>query len=241
MLVVTFGRAASQELRERVRAQLVAAERALADPGAVADHRRPGPAACRRATTSSTCGRRRLATRSRPSTPPPSPPPTSSARWCCARSASPATPTPARPSSRTSTTWSPRSSTTSTSRAFARPGDAAVHPRRGGARSRATVVADPHARLEPDDADAGTPRRRGSRFATAVRAELERRKRRLGILGYDDLLSRLAAALDRDDAPAAAADARPVADRAGRRVPGHRPGAVAGARPGLRRRTRRWC
>jgi exodeoxyribonuclease V beta subunit len=37
MLVVTFGRAASQELRERVRAQLVEAEAALADPGAVAD------------------------------------------------------------------------------------------------------------------------------------------------------------------------------------------------------------
>ena len=32
MLVVTFGRAASQELRERVRAQLVEAERALGDP-----------------------------------------------------------------------------------------------------------------------------------------------------------------------------------------------------------------
>src|SRR5699024_8935574 len=35
MLVVTFGRAASQELRERVRAQLVSAEAALADPGSV--------------------------------------------------------------------------------------------------------------------------------------------------------------------------------------------------------------
>src|SRR6476620_3166379 len=32
LLVVTFGRAASQELRERVREQLVAAEAALADP-----------------------------------------------------------------------------------------------------------------------------------------------------------------------------------------------------------------
>ena len=62
MLVITFGRAASQELRERVRDQLVAAERALADPAsadpsdallvhlvsadvsaaAQADHRRPG-------------------------------------------------------------------------------------------------------------------------------------------------------------------------------------------------------
>jgi len=35
MLVITFGRAASQELRERVRDQLVAAERALADPDSV--------------------------------------------------------------------------------------------------------------------------------------------------------------------------------------------------------------
>jgi exodeoxyribonuclease V beta subunit len=34
LLVVTFGRAASQELRERVREQLVAAEAALADPAA---------------------------------------------------------------------------------------------------------------------------------------------------------------------------------------------------------------
>ncbi len=37
MLVVTFGRAASQELRERVRAQLVAAEAALADPASVTE------------------------------------------------------------------------------------------------------------------------------------------------------------------------------------------------------------
>ena len=35
MLVITFGRAASQELRERVREQLVAAERALSDPSTV--------------------------------------------------------------------------------------------------------------------------------------------------------------------------------------------------------------
>ena len=45
LLVITFGRAASQELRERVREQLVAAERALADPASARadDHpvRRP--------------------------------------------------------------------------------------------------------------------------------------------------------------------------------------------------------
>ncbi len=40
MLVITFGRAASQELRERVREQLVAAERALSDPSTVTPERR---------------------------------------------------------------------------------------------------------------------------------------------------------------------------------------------------------
>ncbi len=39
-------------------------------------------------------------------------------------------------------------------------------------------------------------------FAHAVRVEVDRRKRRLGILSYDDLLGRLAEALDGDDAPA---------------------------------------
>ena len=39
-------------------------------------------------------------------------------------------------------------------------------------------------------------------FAEDVRLEIERRKQRLGILSYDDLLSRLARALRDDDAPA---------------------------------------
>ena len=39
-------------------------------------------------------------------------------------------------------------------------------------------------------------------FAETVRAEIERRKRRLGILSYDDLLTRLADALEADDSPA---------------------------------------
>jgi exodeoxyribonuclease V beta subunit len=38
MLLITFGRAASQELRERVRGQLVEAARALDDPGTVGDN-----------------------------------------------------------------------------------------------------------------------------------------------------------------------------------------------------------
>ena len=39
-------------------------------------------------------------------------------------------------------------------------------------------------------------------FAKDVLAELEMRKRRRGILGYDDLLTRLADALEADDSPA---------------------------------------
>ena len=38
LLIITFGRAASRELRERVREQLVEAEAALADPAAAASH-----------------------------------------------------------------------------------------------------------------------------------------------------------------------------------------------------------
>ncbi len=64
---------------------------------------------------------------------------------------------------------------------------------------------------------------------------MDRRKRRLGILSYDDLLSQLADALEAEAVAGRGADAPALADRAGRRVPGHRPGAVGGARPGLHR------
>src|SRR4051812_18874154 len=43
MLVITFGRAASQELRERVRAQLVEAQRVLSDDPAAQAALDPGP------------------------------------------------------------------------------------------------------------------------------------------------------------------------------------------------------
>ncbi|GAA1905043.1 UvrD-helicase domain-containing protein [Lapillicoccus jejuensis] len=64
------------------------------------------------------------------------------------------------------------------------------------------VVSDPQARLEPADADPGTPAGARVAFARRVRDELDRRKRRLGVLGYDDLLSQLADALVEPDAPA---------------------------------------
>ena len=64
------------------------------------------------------------------------------------------------------------------------------------------VVANPHTLLTPVAPAPGSTEAVRVELATAVLTELERRKRRLGILGYDDLLTRLATALEDDDAPA---------------------------------------
>ena len=64
------------------------------------------------------------------------------------------------------------------------------------------VVNNPAAELRPRDPEAGSSAAVRVDFAKEVLAELEIRKRRLGVLGYDDLLSRLATALDTDDSPA---------------------------------------
>lgn len=65
-----------------------------------------------------------------------------------------------------------------------------------------TAVGDAQARLEPTGLPREHPAGRRVAFATAVRAELDRRKRRLGVLSYDDLLSQLATALEPEDSPA---------------------------------------
>jgi exodeoxyribonuclease V beta subunit len=77
------------------------------------------------------------------------------------------------------------------------------------ARAEALAIAraaadDPRARIEPADQPPETPAGMRVAFAKAVRAELDRRKRRLGLLSYDDLLSQVADALLDDDAPARA-------------------------------------
>ena len=65
-----------------------------------------------------------------------------------------------------------------------------------------TVVGDPCAQLRPEHPEAGTDAAARLEFATKVLAELDRRKRRLGVLHFDDLLSRLAKALEAEDSPA---------------------------------------
>ncbi|MGD9958641.1 UvrD-helicase domain-containing protein [Nocardioides sp.] len=64
------------------------------------------------------------------------------------------------------------------------------------------VVRNPHTELRPLNPAPGSTEAIRIGFARAVCAELEHRKRRLGVLGYDDLLSRLAAALEDPEAPA---------------------------------------
>ena len=65
------------------------------------------------------------------------------------------------------------------------------------------VVDDPQAWLEPAAEDRSTVPGRRVAFARAVRTEMDRRKRRLGILSYDDLLSQLRDALRGEGSPAA--------------------------------------
>jgi exodeoxyribonuclease V beta subunit len=64
------------------------------------------------------------------------------------------------------------------------------------------VVNNPATELRPLDPPPDSRAAVCVSFANDVLAELETRKRRLGILGYDDLLTRLAEALDAEDSPA---------------------------------------
>ena len=64
------------------------------------------------------------------------------------------------------------------------------------------VVNNAHTELRPTDPAPGFDPAVRVQFARAVCAELETRKRKLGILHYDDLLSRLADALTAPDSPA---------------------------------------
>ena len=66
------------------------------------------------------------------------------------------------------------------------------------------VVNNPSTDLRPQDAEPGSRAAICVDFAKAVLAELDTRKRRLGVLSYDDLLIRLADALATDDSPARA-------------------------------------
>lgn len=76
------------------------------------------------------------------------------------------------------------------------------------------VVADPYAQLRPQHRQPGSVAEVRLRFVSEVCDQLELRKRRLGVLGYDDLLRRLAKSLE-----PAGGTASPARDRMRRRWP----------------------
>ena len=201
MLLITFGRAASQELRERVRAQLVDAARALDDPSTVGDnellaqlvtgtaeelaerrhHLRDALAGFDAATIATTH------------------------QFCqlVLKSLGVAGDTDA------GVTLVESLDELVTEivddlylQRFGQSTETPKLTRKEALSLALAVVGDPGTQLRPLDPPPGTTAALRVSFANAVLTELEKRKRRLGILGYDDLLSRLATALEDPDAPA---------------------------------------
>ncbi|HEY0890786.1 MAG TPA: UvrD-helicase domain-containing protein [Nocardioides sp.] len=202
LLVVTFGRAASQELRERVRAQLVEAERALAGEEVPATDLMdvllvddPAERACRHRRVSEALAGFDAATIA------------TTHQFCSLVLSSLGVAGDTDIRARLVEDLDDLLTEVVDDlylRAYAF-GDAEPDFPIAVARQIArAAVADPQARLEPGDADPQSPAGRRVAFARKVREELERRKRRLGILSYDDLLSQLADALADPDAPARA-------------------------------------
>ena len=240
LLLVTFTRMATGELRERVRERLVSAEQGLdrALAGAPPERRRGRSRCWRRAREHEVAQRRdRLAERSPTSTPPPSPPPTASARRCWAASASRATSTPTPTFVEDVSDLLEDVVDDLYVRRFHGSGSPPFD-RAQAMRIARIAVDNPAARVEPERR-AGDDTRRGD--APPPGARRPRRARTpqapMAVMTYDDLLTRLDDTLDgprrrgRGEAPA-----RALPRRARRRVPGHRPGPVGHHAPRLRGR-----
>ena len=200
MLLITFSRAASQELRERVRAALVEAERTLADPAGAdrsdalvrrllaADSEAPGEPARRLRDALAAYDAATIAT---------------THEFCqlVLRSLGVAGDTDARAQLVEDLTDLVAEVTDDLYLARFGGQESPPFPLEDARSLARDVVEDPQATITPDP---DGPTTGGARvaFAHAVRTEVDRRKRRLGILSFDDLLSRLAAALREEDAPA---------------------------------------
>ncbi len=213
MLVITFGRAASQELRERVREQLVEAERALADPAGA--RRAGGLLALLAGEDDAEAGVRRARLRDALASFDAATIATTH-QFCqlVLRSLGVAGDTDAH--ARLVEDLDELVVEVVDDLYLARFGDDEAPPlsRSLALEIARKVIDDPQAVIastgpesrpgfapEPG-AEPDTPIAHRVSFARDVRAEVERRKRRLGILSYDDLLSRLATALEAEDAPA---------------------------------------
>ena len=98
-----------------------------------------------------------------------------------------------------------------------------------------TAVDDIHAQLRPSGADPTGDVGRRVRFAQAVRDEVDVRKRRLQVMHYKRPAHPTRGSPRSAGFACTTAHAGSLASGARRRVPGHRPDSVAGARPGLHR------
>ncbi len=201
LLVITFGRAASQELRERVREQLVLAERALADPSAA--DRGHAVIAHLLDADEAEVERRRVRLR---------------AALASFDAATIATTHQFCQTVLRSLGVAGDTDTGATLvesldelvvevvddvylRHFGQLPDVPPFGRETALTLARVVVGDAHAALagvEDAESEAGAR----AAFAQEVRDEVDRRKRHLGILSYDDLLGRLAGALADEEAPA---------------------------------------
>lgn len=202
MLLITFGRAASQELRERVRAQILDALLALGDPARVGDnallvHLVSGPAEeldLRRQRLRDALAGFDAATIA------------TTHQFCqlVLRSLGVAGDTDSGVELVESLEDVVRDIVDDLYLAhFGQERDEPLLSYDAALRLAREVVAGAHTELRPTDPAPGTDAAVRVEFATAVCAELETRKRRLGILHYDDLLSRLADALEDDGSPRA--------------------------------------
>ncbi len=201
LLVITFGRAASQELRERVREQLVQAERALADPPS-ADHDHPVLATLLDAAPDEVTLRHRRLRDALASFDSATIATTHQFCQTVLRSLGVAGDTDTGATLVESLDDLVEEVVDDVYlRAFGHLKSQPPFGRAAALALAATAVGDAHASLAP----AGDPESEAGQrvaFAHEVRVEVDRRKRRLGILSYDDLLGRLADALKDDDAPA---------------------------------------
>ena len=201
MLLITFGRAASQELRERVRDQLVDAALAIDDPSTVGEnellarvaHGTPDELAARRRNLRDALANFDAATIA------------TTHQFCqlVLKSLGVAGDSDA------GVTLVESLDDLVTEivddlylRQFGQQKTSPTLTRDAALQLAREVVANPHTELRPDNPAPDSPAGIRVGFARGVIEELERRKRRLGILGYDDLLSRLATALQGQDAPA---------------------------------------
>lgn len=201
MLLITFGRAASQELRERVRCQIVDAVRAFDDPSTVGDNQvmaylldgTDDERAARRQRLRDALAGFDAATIA------------TTHQFCqlVLRSLGVAGDTAASVTLLESLDDLVTEIVDDLYLAhFGQQRDDPALQYREALRLAREVVKNPSTQLRPRDPDPGSRAAISVGFANDVLAELDTRKRRLGVLGYDDLLIRLADALATDNSPA---------------------------------------